>query len=338
MVGQARVSIAYQHERTFDMGSLRRLAVWGGSAAVALLVAVLAGYSDASSRQLMAADAQTTGTPAAQIASRLPEIDAQTQRLAGVVDGLGAERESLMARIATLERNLEDVTGAIKRQGGDPSGQMSAVPPAPSPTAAVPAPAPTDSPKEPIKEVVKEAALPPAPVFLPGPLSLIPAAQRSGGAEAQPAPPERVANISSVRSDDPAAAEPLKIEFGVDVGGAVNFDGLRVLWASTRGSHGALLEGLHPVVAVRENSRTKSAELRLVVGPLANVEGAARLCASLSAGRRYCQPVAFEGQRLTEPDAVPERIASPRPAPAAAAPAPKPKAAAPAPKLPRLFQ
>ena len=63
MVGQARVSIAYQHERTFDMGSLRRLAIWGGSAAVALLVAVLAGYSDASSRRLMAADAQTTSTP-----------------------------------------------------------------------------------------------------------------------------------------------------------------------------------------------------------------------------------------------------------------------------------
>jgi hypothetical protein len=336
MVGQARVSIAYQHERTFDMGSLRRLAIWGGSAAVALLVAVLAGYSDASSRRLMAADAQTTGTPAAQLASRLPEIDAQTQRLAGVVDGLAAGRELLMGRMATLERNLEDVTGAIKRQGGDSSGQMSAVPPAPSPTAAVPAPAAADSLKEPIKEVVKEAP-PPAPGSLPGPLSLLPAAQRSGGAEAQPAPPERVANISSARSDDPAAAEPPKIEFGVDVGGAVNFDGLRVLWASTRGSHGALLEGLHPVVAVRENSRTKNAELRLVVGPLANVEGAARLCASLSAGRRYCQPVAFEGQRLTEPDAVPERLASPRPAPAAAAPAPKPKAAAPAPRLPRLF-
>ena len=335
MVGQARVSIAYQHERTFDMGSLRRLAVWGGSAAVALLMAVLAGYSDANSRRLMAADAQTTGTPAAQLASRLPEIDAQTQRLAGVVDGLAADRESSMARIATLERNLDDVTGAIKRQGGDSSGQMSAAPP--SPAAAVPAPAPTDSPKEPIKEVVKEVTPPPAPGSLPGPLSLIPAAQRSGGPEAQPAPPERVANISSVRSDDPAAAEALKIEFGVDVGGAVNFDGLRVLWISTKGSHAALLEGLHPVVAVRENSRTKNAELRLVVGPLASVEGAARLCASLSAGRRYCQPVAFEGQRLTEPDAVPERLASPRPAPAAAAPAPKPKAVAPAPKLPRLF-
>ena len=83
------------------------------------------------------------------------------------------------------------------------------------------------------------------------------------------------------------------------------------------------------IQAVRENSRTKNAELRLVAGPLANVEHAARLCANLSAARRYCQPVAFEGQRLAEPDAVPERRAAPA--------APKPKVAAPAPKPRGLF-
>ena len=37
---------------------------------------------------------------------------------------------------------------------------------------------------------------------------------------------------------------------------------------------------------------------RLLVGPLANVEVAARLCASVSSTRRYCQPVAFAGHRL----------------------------------------
>ena len=92
------------------------------------------------------------------------------------------------------------------------------------------------------------------------------------------------------------------------------------------------------MVAVRENSRTENAELRLVVGPLANVERAARLCASLSAGRRYCQAVAFEGQRLTEADAVPERVASPRPAPAAAAPAPRAEGRRTGAKAPGLSQ
>ncbi len=60
-------------------------------------------------------------------------------------------------------------------------------------------------------------------------------------------------------------------------------------------------------MVVRENSRTKAVELRLIVGPLANAEAAARICATLSAARRYCQPVAYEGQRLAQADVVPER-------------------------------
>jgi hypothetical protein len=328
MVGQARVSIAYQHERTFDMGSLRRLAVWGGGATLALLLAVVASYSDANSRRLMAADGPKAGAPPAQLASRLPEIDAQTQRLAGVVDGLAADRERLAARIGTIERNLEDVTGAIKRQGVDSSSAASATLPAPAAAGASPAAAPTtkESAKEATKDVGKEVAMAP----LPGPLDNLAARQPATASEAQPAPPEALANLPAIRSDETAAADPSpKVEFGVDVGGAVNFDGLRVLWISTKGNNAALFEGLHPVVAVRENSRTKNAELRLVAGPLANVEHAARLCANLSAARRYCQPVAFEGQRLAEPDAMPERRVAPA--------APKPKVAAPAPKPRGLF-
>lgn len=326
MVGQARVSIAYQHERAFDMASLRRLAVWGGGATLALLLAVLASYSDANSRRLMAADGPKAGAPPAQVASRLPEIDAQTQRLAAAVDGLAADRERLAVRIGTIERNLEDVTGAIKRQGADPSNAASATPPAPAGTgAASPAAAPTtrESAREAPKDAGKEVAMAP-------PLDILAARQPATASEARPAPPEALANLPAIRSDETAAADPSpKVEFGVDVGGAVNFDGLRVLWISTKGSNAALFEGLYPVVAVRENSRTKNAELRLVAGPLANVEHAARLCANLSAARRYCQPVAFEGQRLAEPDAMPERRAAPA--------APKPKVAAPAPKPRGLF-
>lgn len=323
MVGQARVSIAYQHERTFDMGSLRRLAVWGGGATLALLLAVLASYSDANSRRLMAADGPKAGAPPSQVPSRLPEIDAQTQRLAGVVDGLAADRERLAARIGTIERNLEDVTGAIKRQGVDSSSAAAATLPTPA-GAAPPAAAPTtkESAKEASKDVGKEVAMAP----LPGPLDILAARQPATASEAQPAPPDALANLPAIRSDETAVADPSpKVEFGVDVGGAVNFDGLRVLWISTKGSNAALFEGLYPVVAVRENSRTKNAELRLVAGPLANVEHAARLCANLSAARRYCQPVAFEGQRLAEPDAAPERRAAPAPKPKVAAPAPKPR-------------
>src|SRR5581483_2179681 len=102
-------------------------------------------------------------------------------------------------------------------------------------------------------------------------------------------------------------------DLGIDVGGAVNFEGLRVLWASTREHNPALFEGLFPIVAVRESSKTHNAELRLVVGPLAGADAAGRICAALTTARRYCQPVAFEGQRLLLAESVPERSSAPAP-------------------------
>ena len=43
----------------------------------------------------------------------------------------------------------------------------------------------------------------------------------------------------------------------------------------------ALFEGLRPVIAIREGGKPGTVELRLVAGPLANANAAARLCASL---------------------------------------------------------
>ena len=69
--------------------------------------------------------------------------------------------------------------------------------------------------------------------------------------------------------DEPADPQPA---LGADLGGAANFDGLRGLWNSTRKTHAVLIEGLHPVVVVRENTRTRAAELRLIVGPMPDLE------------------------------------------------------------------
>jgi hypothetical protein len=159
----------------------------------------------------------------------------------------------------------------------------------------------------------------------------------NSGPQPQPSAPERIANAPAGASDEAVADSP-KGEFGVDIGGAANFEGLRVLWASTKANNGALFEGLHPAVAVRENSRAKNTELRLIVGPLADVEAAARLCANLSTARRYCQPVAFEGQRLADADVAAEHKPAliPKP-PSKPAPKPASKAAAPS-QLQRLFR
>jgi hypothetical protein len=129
-------------------------------------------------------------------------------------------------------------------------------------------------------------------------------------------------------SEQSSSADASKVEFGVEIGRAANFEGLRRLWSSSKGSNAALFEGLHAVVAVRGNSRTRAAELRLIVGPLADAEARPRLCATLAGTHRYCQPAGFEGQRLADADKAIER----RPA----AP-PRPKASAPAARLFGLF-
>ncbi|HZN30192.1 MAG TPA: hypothetical protein VFB88_12605 [Xanthobacteraceae bacterium] len=289
------------------MRGLRRLAIWGLSATAALAISVAAAFSDANSRRLLASappsNAASVVQKAAPPAAPTPDRDAESRRLSEVLGALVADREQLVARIGAIERNLEDVTGSIQRQAAAAAAAPS--PPVPASPAAAPPAAPSPS---------KEAALTPAEPGNPARAAPPPVAlSNPGGADQALAPAEPPVAPSAAES------ATTRTEFGVDVGGAASFDGLRVLWASTKGSNAVLLEGLHPVVARRENSRTKAVELRLIAGPLANLEAAARLCATLTAARRYCQPVAFEGQRLAHADTVPERkpAAAPRAAPAA---------------------
>jgi hypothetical protein len=272
-----------------NMRGLWRLAIWGTSAALALMLVVVSSYTENGSRRLATAWASPgkDGQKApVQLASRSPEAEAETRRLADTVRTLTADRDRLVARLGVLERNLEDMTGSIKRPPGAPVPSPSTPTQSTAPTPATAAPAPA-----------REAALSPA-----GP----PATEVSPPAVSEPAP------LPSPAGDNPEAG---KGEMGLDVGGATNSDGLRALWNSTKANHAALVEGLHPVVATRENNRTKSKELRLILGPVDSIETATRLCATLTAAHRYCQPVGFEGQKLAEAS---ER----KPAPRSATPPP----------------
>ena len=55
-----------------------------------------------------------------------------------------------------------------------------------------------------------------------------------------------------------------------------------------------------------------AAELRLIIGPMPDAEAAAQLCVTLAAAHQYCQPVAFEGQRLAVADFGKGMAGSPR--------------------------
>jgi hypothetical protein len=331
-------------EQAFDTRALWRLATWGASAVVALSLAIVVGTSDLGARRLAAkpaAGGQETvqkSAPIMQIAARSAEVEAETRRLAESVRLLISDRDRLVARIGVLERNFEDFTGSTRRQGALPTPAKEA-PPAEKQSAVAPAATsvPTPGPAVVIPEAGTSAVNTPAPATAVTPpsrgpvVTTLPGAVEPRATALQPAGDLPLPVVAKTDSEPPVT------ELGVDIGGAVSFDGLRALWVSTKSQHVGLLDDLHPVVAVRENTRSKSPDLRLIVGPVENAEAAARICAKLSATRRYCQPVAFQGQRLARADVVlvPERK------PAAPAPKqvpPPPAVAPPSSTLPWLFR
>src|SRR5213593_2381326 len=112
---------------------LLRLASWGCAAAAALMLAVMSatmGSKGVTAASPMLADPPRSSpqVPAAtvQVAPRPAEADKATRQLSEAVSGLAADRDRLVARIATIERNLEDVTGSIKQQ--QPAAPPAALP------------------------------------------------------------------------------------------------------------------------------------------------------------------------------------------------------------------
>jgi hypothetical protein len=88
-----------------------------------------------------------------------------------------------------------------------------------------------------------------------------------------------------------------RTEFAIDLGSEPTIDALRILWNGLRGVHGTL-NGLRPLVSIRDGARPGTTELRLIAGPFANAGAAARACAALQAKGASCQTAVFDGQRL----------------------------------------
>ena len=95
-----------------------------------------------------------------------------------------------------------------------------------------------------------------------------------------------------------APALPLPMEYGVDIGSAVSIQALRARWAGIRSAHPQLFDGLAPTVSLSETPQSNRPELRLVVGPIASADAAAKLCTTLGRFRLACQPTIFAGRHL----------------------------------------
>ena len=264
-----------------DMREMVRPAVWGCAAIVAMLLTAFAAQTKVGQSRIASAFGTVTGTEVAaahpdrgigqtvaQIGAheeRAPSID--TRQVTEALRHLSEDRDQLLARIAMLERNYEEAvtTGSIGQQTSAPASHTASAeqlfPLSPSPDI--------------------------APVIAPPP---------------QPSAPVATIAATRMHRDQPATetvpVSPSGTEFGIDLGGAPTMAALRIVWHQIRRDHGSLIEGLRPVIGVRDNGRGQI-ELRLVVGPLSNAAEAGKICAALFAvSGPACQPAPFEGQRL----------------------------------------
>jgi hypothetical protein len=250
-----------------------RLGAWSGITILCVAAAVVSTYTETGTRRLALGDAAVIPSAASAAAP-----DSEKSRLADTVRALAADRERLAARINALERNLDDVTGSISNRPGSERGGVANPAASPLPPSLAPGPA-------------VSAAAPP-PVAAPTAIPAVRTPPQAPAAGRPPGSPPIVADAAATTST------ATRTEFGIDLGTAATGEGLRNLWTSIKGTQAPLLEGLRPVVAVRDGAKPGALELRLVVGPLANAGVAARLCAALADAGLTCAPAVFDGQRL----------------------------------------
>lgn len=233
------------------------------AAIAALFVAVYAGSTETGRAKLRLAGTPARTTPPAHVGSMQPFDAREGRRLAETVRALISDRNRLAARLATVEHRVGDIATSVTHLRTDA-------------WAAVPLP----------ESVTAAARARLAPVT----------AERHEADDA-------TASITPRATETvppPAAAEPagVRSEYGLDLGSGASVEALRTAWAAALRQHGTLLEGLHPVVHLRERPRSSGIELHLVAGPLPNATTAARLCAAMAAAGAVCQPAVFDGQRL----------------------------------------
>jgi hypothetical protein len=248
----------------FIMRDLWRVALWGLTAAGALVLAVIASVTPTGRERIMLAM-----SPPPESKPIRPFNAEEGQQLAEAVRSLTAGHGQMLTRVARLENTVVEVAGSLARVEKTMTPK-----PLPSKTQSEATQvAPQPSPAAPADDATSSISQPGTlPVPRPAPATPEAKPSKTGG--------------------------PSKAEFGIDLGSASSIEGLRALWATSRQRHTAQLEGLLPIVHLRERPRAAPAELRLVAGPLANAAAAARLCAAITAAGAICQPTLFDGQRL----------------------------------------
>jgi hypothetical protein len=161
---------------------------------------------------------------AAQLLARSIDTENETRRLAAALRTLSSDRDRLIARLNTLERNLDEVSDSLAYV------RSAQALPSPSNNATVamagaisPLPAPAMSAVETQPDPGWTAAVSRlAPTTAPN-LASWPT-------------PSQSASTPVLAYDSSTGSIPDRTEFGIDLGGGANFDALRALWSSVKGN------------------------------------------------------------------------------------------------------
>jgi cell division septation protein DedD len=254
-----------------------RVLLWGLGAAASLAIAVFAGSTSAGSDRAQHAAMQIREIIAPSGIQPARPLDAiEGRQLAETVRMLTADRERLLARIAALEHSVDDVTGSIARvekaaRAAPAAIDPPATPSSPETTRASDQEAPTAAPANPPEpEITSSVAAP----------------------EVLPPAPEPHASVQHSPSN-----AVIRRQFGLDLGPSSSEEEVKAAWSAALRRHGALLQSLRPMVAIRQRPRG-GAEYRLIAGPIANASKAARFCAAVTATGGICQPTMFDGEKL----------------------------------------
>src|ERR1043166_4117631 len=108
------------HRRT----QLIRFGAWTGLATLAVLVAIMSARTETGIRRiatLIAPEPPGRSAKDLQLANRAFDQDAEQRRLSEAIRVLAADRDRLLARVTTLERGVEDVTGSIGQPAAKPA-------------------------------------------------------------------------------------------------------------------------------------------------------------------------------------------------------------------------
>ncbi len=305
-----------------DNSVLWRVSMWGGAATVAVAAAILITQTDIGTGRLVEALAQpkTATTQVANNDDLLKKVEAQraeeTRRLEAHIRDLTADRDRLNQRVASLEQNVTDITGSIKRDlaivaatapTAKPVQETRPAAPLVSPPATV---TPEAEPKPEAKvEVKPEAKAEPAPAAKPeAKAEAAPAAKpeapvaAAAGTPPQtaavPMPPARVAALAPTATAEDAPEASRKSQIAVEIGGARSMEILNARWTAVKANFGPLIEGLSPLV--RHDNRPGIVPYRLIVGPLPNGAAAAELCTRLHASKVACRTTTFTGDKFAQ--------------------------------------